>query len=474
MKSYKGAIELYMERQSRPVYSTKGLKVHPPRGGKVHPLNSFSKSATLPEAGQLNSIERMKSIDGEVEESNLSFLKSLTSWILGGNEIQISNVLLGKGSWNETYEAKIRKRQVVANVMKKEANEDDLLQLFVRSCYLYTKIVHPSIRSMHGFTQRAPLIQILEYASGERTLRTCLQDAKLLFSLSNGLLDCCCNLLTALVYMSGSGITHCGIATDSVFVRDDGSAVLGNLESACLPSGEDDDVHSFLTGSLPFQHGQPEYSAPELLAGERNGPATDMYAFGIVLLECVSVYHRRAYAFDPYLDCEARIPSTTLKIACYPKSTIEEYLKSVGAGQMPKAPEIVSERWPIVSTTIDKCLSSNAGERMSAMTALRRLQRCSSHQDTEHDLGMRFEASDRLWIRLALALSCDERSPAQFGDGDLCSKLQFEEREENLYPGTRIFVAKKVSSLYLSFALLIPSLSLSLLTIHPHVLPPTN
>ena len=223
--------------------------------------------------------------------------------------------------------------------------------------------------------------------------------------------------------------------------------MLGQLDQAYLPPGNDDEgLPSFIIEAAAFERAQDEleYLAPELLKGEGEpGPATDLYAFGIVLLECVSVYHRRAFEFDPYLDCPGVQPRSTVEIACYPGEQGQSwFLERVRAGQMPKVPEPVLRYNPIVSSTIEKCLASSPKERAKVSDCLRRLRRCSVKP--ERHLGMRYEASDRWWIRLGLALSCDQGAAAKFGDDGLAAKIEWEEKQDVAsFPGTKLFVAKK-------------------------------
>ena len=250
-RSHKSALVRYVEAQSRggaeegllrhaSARRTEGSgKLMMRKGGKVEPLGSArqarSSSSKLQVGGSSRSVraggskrsagfksgdlrggssrrpeKRISSTDREREREGEGtsrgditqfLLVHLQAWELRSNEVEVSKVCLGKGRvWGKAYEATMRRQLVVANVVMEKGGRER----FCRSVYLYSKIVHPSIRSMKGFiTDGGSMIQILEHAKGGRTLRTCLHDGKLLLSLGNGLLDASCNVLEALMYMHG-------------------------------------------------------------------------------------------------------------------------------------------------------------------------------------------------------------------------------------------------------------------------------
>jgi serine/threonine protein kinase len=88
-------------------------------------------------------------------------------------------------------------------------------------------------------------------------------------------------LADALAYVHERGFVHRDIKPANVLVSEDGRVHLADFGIARLV----DSAHQTKTGDVL---GTPAYFAPEQVAGEDVGPAADIYALGIVLLECLT------------------------------------------------------------------------------------------------------------------------------------------------------------------------------------------
>src|SRR4051812_27606486 len=88
-------------------------------------------------------------------------------------------------------------------------------------------------------------------------------------------------LADALAYVHERGFVHRDIKPANVLVAGDGRVHLADFGIARLV----DSAHETRTGDVL---GTPGYFSPEQVTGEPVGPPTDIYALGIVLIECVT------------------------------------------------------------------------------------------------------------------------------------------------------------------------------------------
>jgi hypothetical protein len=88
-------------------------------------------------------------------------------------------------------------------------------------------------------------------------------------------------LADALGYVHERGLVHRDVKPANVLISDDGRVHLADFGIARLV----DAAHQTRTGDVL---GTPAYFAPEQVAGEPVGPPADVYALGIVLIECLT------------------------------------------------------------------------------------------------------------------------------------------------------------------------------------------
>ena len=86
--------------------------------------------------------------------------------------------------------------------------------------------------------------------------------------------------------MHGQGLVHRDVKPANVLIGSDAGVHLADFGIARIV----DSAHVTRTGDVL---GTPAYFAPEQVSGEPVGPAADVYALGLVLLECLT--GRREY-----------------------------------------------------------------------------------------------------------------------------------------------------------------------------------
>ena len=95
------------------------------------------------------------------------------------------------------------------------------------------------------------------------------------------MLDLGSRLADALAHVHERGVVHRDIKPSNVFLDEDGQPFLGDFGIALL-AGQ--------TRLTSYQEivGTPAYLAPEQVRGNIIGPAADIYALGLVLIECLT------------------------------------------------------------------------------------------------------------------------------------------------------------------------------------------
>jgi eukaryotic-like serine/threonine-protein kinase len=149
----------------------------------------------------------------------------------------------------------------------------------------------------------------------------------------------------ALAYVHGQGLVHRDVKPANVLISNAGRVFLADFGIARLV----DSAHVTQAGDVL---GTPAFFAPEQVSGEQVGPPADVYALGLVLLECLT--GRREY------------DGTTLEVAMARLS------------RPPNVPPSLSPAWR------DLLLGMTAqqpGARLSAAQVATRLQRLADGDD---------------------------------------------------------------------------------------------
>jgi len=171
---------------------------------------------------------------------------------------------------------------------------------------------HPGIIPIHAIERDGDChFLVMDYADGG-TLREYLDaQATIPWSAALDIID---QIAAALDYAHSKGIVHRDVKPSNILMTQDGHVILSDFGIARAA----EHTRLTLTGG---QLGTPEYMAPEQALGDQVGPATDVYALGILAYEmaagrtpfkaetALAVLHKQVYETPPPLrGLDGRLP----------------------------------------------------------------------------------------------------------------------------------------------------------------------
>ena len=204
---------------------------------------------------------------------------------------------LGGGGMGAVYLAERAdgqfERQVAVKLVKRGMDTEAILGRFERERRVLAGLQHPGIAQLldGGTHSDGRPYLVLEYVRGQAIDRYC-RARGLDFA---GCLELFLEVLEAVDHAHASGVVHRDVKPSNVMVGDDGHVKLLDFGLAKLlaPSGRSATYDVTTEGERLLT---PHYAAPEQLRGEPVGPATDVYALGVLLYELLS--GRRPYELD--------------------------------------------------------------------------------------------------------------------------------------------------------------------------------
>ena len=199
---------------------------------------------------------------------------------------------IGEGGFGRVYKAiQLRTEQSVAIKLLKDSKYSSQTQIdrFERETQLSAQISHPHIVKLldKGNTEDGELYAAFEYIEGE-TLKDRIIRKGGLNGLETGLLMA--QVLDALACAHDQGIVHRDLKPQNLMVTETGASmhikVLDFGVGAFVENYRSEDYKSLTLTKETL--GTPTYSAPEQLWGEPPTVKSDLYAWGLIVLECLT------------------------------------------------------------------------------------------------------------------------------------------------------------------------------------------
>lgn len=202
------------------------------------------------------------------------------SWVVGAEEIEMTNNIIGRGGWGVVKVAKFRGISVAAKCLHEVILSPYNMSIFSREMEIAAQLRHPNLVQFIGATRvGTPIILSELMASNVRK------------ELEKHSMDCpqviliCKDISAALNYLhlwQPNPILHRDVSSPNVLLersdRDIWKAKLGDFGSANL---------SFSISAHSIAPGSPVYSAPEACSPEMHSPAMDVYSFGVLMIEMI-------------------------------------------------------------------------------------------------------------------------------------------------------------------------------------------
>lgn len=209
----------------------------------------------------------------------------------GAYEIQGT---LGRGGFGVVYKARQQTTgQIVAIKAMLHGGDgpggDKLVARFMRETQLCAQLYHPNIVQLinAGQTAKGQLYSVFAYAPGQTISQVIAQEGALDPAEARYLM---LQVLDALACAHDRGIVHRDLKPSNIMVVTTGArrnAVVLDFGISTVVRGVVPITEERLTGSAEML-GTPGYAAPEQLRGAEASPATDLFSWGLVFLECLT------------------------------------------------------------------------------------------------------------------------------------------------------------------------------------------
>lgn len=205
--------------------------------------------------------------------------------------------LLGAGGMGAVYEAahtEIGKRVAVKVLGHSIAAVPGARARFLREAQLTSKVRHPNIVDVTDMGSEAGLAYlVMELMQGEDLSQRLVRAGPMPpVELAETMLPVC----SAVVAAHQAGITHRDLKPQNIFLASGPHGVQPKVLDFGISKGTDKISSGTLTGTGAMI-GTPFYLAPEqIMDGKSAGPASDQYALGVILYECLT--GRRPFESD--------------------------------------------------------------------------------------------------------------------------------------------------------------------------------
>ena len=227
--------------------------------------------------GRVREAERERQeAEGRTQEAEARQEEEQSFWVVGREEIQLTEVELGRGGWAVVKVATFRGTRVAAKCLFDEIVSDYNRGLFIREMTMAARVRHPNLLQFIGATIRGKMIVLTELmpTSLRATLKNGAIPQQQITSIS---LDVA-RALNYLHLMRPNAIIHRDISSANVLL----DPAPNNTWRAKVSDYGSVNLIRKLQTAVP---GNPTYAAPEAEFPSRQSPKMDIFSFGVLLIE---------------------------------------------------------------------------------------------------------------------------------------------------------------------------------------------
>lgn len=202
---------------------------------------------------------------------------SLTGSLLGGR--YRLEAPIGRGGMGEVYRATDERvgREVAVKLFRPGAGDGEGHR-WGREVSTLARLTHPNLVTLYDAGEDQERVYlVMQLVEGDSLAALCVDrslDPDKVAAVGTSLAE-------ALAYIHEAGVVHRDVKPANVLVDGTGRAYLADFGVVRLVDGSRLTATGLLIGTA-------SYVAPEQVRGEEAGPAADVYALGLVLLECLT------------------------------------------------------------------------------------------------------------------------------------------------------------------------------------------
>lgn len=189
--------------------------------------------------------------------------------------------LLGQGGYGVVYRARqsaVLREVAIKVILPKYANSPEFIRRFESEAQVVARLEHPHIVPLYDYWREPDSAYLVMRFLRGGSLRDVIdRQGQLDLDVASKVLD---QVGSALTFAHRNGVVHRDVKADNILLDEDGNAYLSDFGIA-------KEVGTDGAGSGNIE-GTPAYLAPEQIRGGEVGPASDVYAFGIMLYEMLS------------------------------------------------------------------------------------------------------------------------------------------------------------------------------------------
>ena len=219
-------------------------------------------------------MSRRSAIEAEAEARELA-----TQWVVQRNEIQLTNVELGRGGWGAVMVANFRGIQVAAKCFYRELTSRYYQDMFSREMNMAARLRHPNLVQFVGASLEGMPVILTELM--KTSLRSELEKETINQAHVNSISLDVAKALNYLHLMQPHPVIHRDISSANI--------LLDPLPDNCWKAKVSDYGSVNLQQRLCTENpGSPIYSSPEANSPALQSPKMDIFSVGVLLVEMLT------------------------------------------------------------------------------------------------------------------------------------------------------------------------------------------